>query len=258
MLLVNDVRRVQRVLSTASLVLFASCFPQGDVLQGRADPLRCDESFDDHTHRGPIDPATFEAFTESPAGEQPQRVSFIVAWVTDDERRQVRFEDGRFYQWHDQWFWFRLMNGVSACGSSADPVMGARFDSIQALEDAFRNVPDAQLPLDLTRVAGGRYYSPGFYELALHVKPRVYGPGTLFRRVEAGRDDRWFFELEFVDQVTRDDLEKMHATIEATLPAGSRLFWRAVSAAQSSLGDTLQHSDGLLRERVLRLGEEPP
>lgn len=247
-----------RLVSTASLLLLAACFPRGDVLQGQADALSCDESFDDHTHRGAIDGATFASFAQTAAGEQPERVGFIVAWVTDDQRRQVRFEDGRFYEWHDQWFWFRLMNGVSACGSSADPVRGAKFDSMQALEDAFRGVPDDKLPLDLTRVTGGRYYSPGFYTLALHATPRVYGPGMMYRRVEAGRDDRWFFELEFVDEPTRADLEKMHATLEAALPTGAKLFWRAISTAQSTLGTALQQSDSVLHDRVLRLGEEPP
>lgn len=231
-----------RLRHLAALSLLLGCLPRGNALTGDQDPLRCDEAFDDHTRRAPeLD--LFEA-------NDPPGVDFIVVNVSDETARHVRFEDARFYDFHDEWYWFRLLNGVSACGSSANPVDG-RFESIDAVEAALRTV--SELPLDLERVTGGRLYSPGFYELAFRVTPRPYVPGTLFNR-----QDRWFFELEFVDVVTEADVTAAHATLEATLPAGAKLYWRAVSANQSQLGTTLQQGTGPLRDRVLRLGEEPP
>jgi hypothetical protein len=256
------VRRYSRIvlarsLAALSCIALCGCFPKGPALEGTADPNVCDQSFDDHTHVGAIDVATFERMLETPLDARPQSVDFIVVWVGDAERRQVRFEEGGFYAFHDQWYWFRLMNGVSACGSSATPVSGHAFATVAEIEASFKG--KATLPLDLERTSDGRVVSPSFYTLSLRVTPRVYATGTLFRFIDAGRADRWAFELEFVDEVKVADLHAIHATLEAALPAGSELFWRTVSPAQGALGTKLQQDPvEPLRARVLRLGEEPP
>lgn len=228
----------------------AGCFPRGPELLGDQDPRACDDAFDDHTHRGSIDVAKFDSFAENP-GESPVHVDFFVSFVAEPAIRQVRFEDGAFYEFHDQWLWFRLMNGMNACGSSANPMTGGeRFDSIAAIEATLKG--KVELPLDLARTTGGRYVSPTFYTLAFRSEPRVYVPGTMFRR-----DDKWWFELEVSDVVKESDLVSTHAALEAVLPAGSVLFWRAISPEQSELGTRLQRGGGVLSTRVLRLGEEP-
>ena len=239
------------------LLALSGCFPKGPALEGSADPSRCDQTFEDHTHPGALDLPTFEQLLVPPADARPQRVDFIVVWVADPERRQVRYEDGDFYAFHDQWYWFRLMNGVSACGSSADPVPGHAFATVAQIEASLKG--KEALPLDLERTSDGRIVSPSFYTLALRVTPRVYGTGTLFRFIDAGRADRWAFELEFVDGVTVEDLHSIHGALEATLPNGGSLFWRAVSPVQGAIATKLQEDPSEpLRERVLRLGEEPP
>lgn len=240
-----------RRLVLISCLVAAGCFPRGPELLGDQDPRACDDSFDDHTHKGSIDVATFDALAESPAGEQPVRVDFFVAFVTEPAIRHVRFEDGTFYEFHDQWLWFRLMNGVNACGSSANPVAGGeRFETIDAIKATLKG--KVELPLDLARTTGGRYVSPTFYTLAFRAEPRVYAPGTMFRR-----DDKWWFELEVSDPVKESDLLAVHSTLETALPSSSTLFWRAISPEQSELGTRLQRGGGPLSTRVLRLGEEP-
>jgi hypothetical protein len=236
-----------------ALLLLTACFPRGPVLEGEADPNTCDETFDDHTHVGSIDVATLEGLLENPVDERPQRVDFVVVWVADSERRRVRFEEGSFYAFHDQWYWFRLMNGVSACGSSATPERGRRFATIAEIEQDLKD--RVVLPLDLTRTSDGRVVSPSFYSLSLRSSPRVYATGTLFRYVDLGRVDRYAFELAFVDEVTSEDLHAIHSTIEAALPGGEPLSWRAVSPAQGALATKLQDAGDPLR--VLRVGEEP-
>lgn len=235
------------------LLLLAACFPRGPVLEGEADPNTCDETFDDHTHVGAIDVATLERLLENPVDERPQRVDFVVVWVTDAERRVVRFEEGAFYGFHDQWYWFRLMNGVSACGSSATPERGRRFATIAEIEQDLKD--RVVLPLDLTRTTDGRVVSPSFYSLSLRASPRVYATGTLFRYIDPGKADRYAFEVAFVDEVTSEDLHAIHSTIEAALPGGAPLTWRAVSPAQGALATTLEDSGDSLR--VVRVGEEP-
>jgi len=163
------------LIRLVALVLLAGCLPRGNALTGDQDPLRCDETFDDHTRRTPeLD--FFEA-------HDPPAVDFIVVNVSDEAARHVRYEDARFYDFHDEWYWFRLLNGVSACGSSANPVQGS-FASIDAIERSLRDV--TPLPLDLERVTGGRLYSPGFYELAFRVTPRPYSSTRLPSSARSG------------------------------------------------------------------------
>jgi hypothetical protein len=233
----------------------AGCFPVGPALEGEADPNECDQSFDDHTHVGAIDVATFERLLEVPRDTVPQSVDFLVVYVSDSERRHVRFEDGAFYEFHDEWYWFRLMNGVTACGSSATPVRERRFTTVQEIEEALKDRP--ALPLDLARTSGGRLYSPSFYTLSLRTRPRVYATGTLFRWV--GSPDRYAFELPLVDAVTSEELHAIHATLEAALPNQEPLFWRAVSPQQGDLAAKIE-GDGsdVLHSKTLKLGEAPP
>ena len=207
------------------MLALSGCFPVGPALQGEADPNECDESFDDHTHVGKLDVAAFERLLEVPVDTRPQSVDFVVIYVSDAERRRVRFEDGAFYEFHDEWYWFRLMNGVTACGSSASPVRGRTFATVQEIEAALKDQP--RLPLDLSRTSDGRIVSPSFYTLSLRTKPRMYATGTMFRW--PGTPDRYAFELAFVDAVTSEELHTVHATLEAALPGGEPLYWRAVS-----------------------------
>ena len=244
-------------LRTLMLIALAGCFPRGPALEGESDPNVCDETFDDHTHVGVIDIATLEGLLENPVDARPQSIDFVVIYVNDSERRRVRFEDGAFYEFHDEWFWFRLMNGVSACGSSATPERGKRFATIAEIKADLTG--KTVLPLDLQRTSDGRIVSPSFYTLSLRVSPRVYATGTLFRYVDLGIADRWAFELAFVDAVNTEDLHAIHATLQVALPGDVALFWRAVSPDQSALGTRLEGdaADPLTR-RVLRLGQEPP
>ena len=236
------------------VLALTGCFPRGPALEGEADPNECDESFDDHTHVGSIDVATFERLLEVPLDSQPQSVDFVVVYVSDPERRRVRFEDGAFYEFHDEWYWFRLMNGVTACGSSATPVRGRKFATVKEIEDSLKDQP--VLPLDLART-GDRIVSPSFYTLSLRTKPRMYATGTLFRWV--GTPDRYAFELAFVDEATSEELHSVHATIEAALPSGESLFWRAVSPKQGELATQIESDQNdSLSGRMLRVGEMPP
>lgn len=245
---------MMRWLCLLSFSALVGCFPRGPALEGDVDPDACDEEFDDHTHVGAMDVDTFQRLLENSVSEREQRVDFLVTSVARPALRRVRFEDGSFFSFHDEWYWFRLLNGVSACGSSANPIALGTFETIDEIYAFLAD--DEDLPLDLARTADGRIVSPSFYELSLRTSPRVYGPGTLFRYV--GPQDGWAFEVAFVDAITAEDLRSVHATVEAALPAGGQLFWRAVSPAHNALADALETGgDEQLRGRILRVGEEP-
>jgi hypothetical protein len=237
-------------------VTTGGCFPRGPAIEGDADPTFCEagDTFEDHTHIGAFDVETFMHFA-MPNGTATA-VDFIVVDVTDATRRHVRFEDASFYAFHDEWSWFRLLNGVPACGSTADPEPIGPFASIDEIY-AFLD-GESELPLDLSRTLEGRLVSPGFYTLALRTTPRVYATGTLFRFAH-DRGDRYVFELAFVDAVTHDDLTLIHAELEAAVPDDDPVYWRALSADQIALARSIERDAGdPLRARMLMPGASPP
>lgn len=251
------VKLVVVVLTAFTLVTnLAGCFPRGPALVGDTDPTSCDEgdAFDDHTHRSAFDVETFTRLADPTS--VPGAVDFIVVDVTDDARRHVRLEDASFYAFHDEWSWFRLLNGVPACGSTADPEpLGpfATIDDIYTFLDG-----ETELPLDLSRTVDGRLVSPGFYTLSLRTTPRVYATGTLFRYAHE-RGDRYAFELAFIDAVTRADLGAIHDVLERAVPDGDPMYWRALSSDQIGLARSIEVDDGdALRARVLMPGATPP
>ena len=247
-----------RVAAGHALVLAAcaACFPVGPALDGDSDPRACDESFEDHTIVDAIDRATFASIAEDPAAD-PQRVDFVISSLTEPAIRTVRFEDASFYDFHDEWYWFRLLNGVAACGATTTPEDHGPFATIDDVYARFDG--DDDLPLDLERATGDRLVSPSFYTLALRAETRVYGVGTVLRHLlgDGESEDAWTFELEFVDDVSRDDLARVFDALDGALPAGADVMWTAVSPAQTALADALDADDDPLGARVLRVGETP-
>ena len=212
-----------QLVRTASLLLLAAC-PRGDVLQGR--PTRAElrrRSFDDHPPCGAIDGSDVRFLLR-----RPRRANSLARGlyrrVGDRRRSGGRCASRRaLLRAARPWFWFAWMNGVSACGSSADPVRGAKFDL--DTEGARGRVPQRCSTTSCrstSRVTGGRYCTARRNIASRCIAtPRVCAPGMMYRRVEAGRDDRWFFRLRSSTSPARADLEKMHATLEAALPTGA-------------------------------------
>jgi len=245
-------------VATAMALATAACFPSGPALVGQADPLGCDETFNDHTHKGPIDVDAFVALSRDPVDARTQAVDFIITTPRGPAVRAARFADAHFYGYHDEWYWFRLLNGQSACGASTTPVdLGRSFSTVQEIYDAFAGVDDSALPLDLARVGGVRLVSPSFYALALRTQPRAYVTGTVLRFVGDGGDDAWAFELADVDEVGRDDLGLVFDILDDALPPGAEVAWRLTGGAHEALAATLADDGDPLAARVLARGATP-
>ena len=177
---------------------------------------------------------------------------------------QVHYYRNDFYQLHDEWYWFRLLNGQAAPGSDTNPTSGLGFDSIAAIYRALANV--SPLPLDLVFIGAtggsqaGRLYAPAFYALAGLGAPdasRVYGLGTFIhdppdpRRAAAGRIHA--FQLEYGERVDAATLARYFAALRATLPPSiaAELRYLARSPAQEALVRALRTSGDPLRTRLL-------
>jgi hypothetical protein len=172
--------------------------------------------------------------------------------------------DPRFYSLHDEWYWYRLLNGQPMPGDDVQPWSGQTFATIAAVYKRF-HPGDAHLPLDLA-FYGDRLYSKRFYDNAgLCVDsqpdtqcPRKYGATEIQHLpVDARRNspqELWLFALEYGDAPTAIQLGQFFHRLQAVLPAeiAPKLKWLArTSDRQEALARTLQSTDGPLRNRVL-------
>lgn len=210
------------------------------------------------------------------------------AWgMTDEGHVQVKFTltgfqateghaffyDPHFFKLHDEWYWFRLLNGASIPLFGTVPVDGLSFDSVEAIYDDFAG--KTSLPLDLRWTQGDRLYSPRFYDAALGRQQwngkRAFGVGSLLYYpadpLRVFPDEIYAFELEFVDDSDEAGLQHFFDRLRAKLPhdvAGKLMWISRGSTHQDALAAQLRQSQSPLRDRVLTYadlvvpGEEVP
>lgn len=212
--------------------------------------------FDDHTVGGFSRTTELSAFLIQGPGRSQSK--FIVTRFGDQLRRSVRFLDSEFFAMHDEWYWFRLLNGHGVEG--ADDVVaiaGLRFATVGQIV-AWAREQD-ELPLDLRFVGDDRLYSPHFYTLALQ-DPRAFGLGSLVHipaKPGVGQPERWLFELEYGDSVDHAQLMIFFASLQATLPpeVAANIVWVARSAVQRQLVEQMRAEQLPFFDRVTTYDE---
>jgi hypothetical protein len=179
---------------------------------------------------------------------------FVITDFSDPSRRRIHYLDGRYYRFHDEWAWFRLLNGQSVSG-------------MELLERrAFRSPEDTrrwaiahedELP-DGLELTDGRLYHRHFYDLTLLDHDRKLGAGSLIHvEARAGRPELWGFEIEYTDPARVEELLVFFTELEKTIPEPARagLRWFARSPAQLEIGKQLQEREPRLAGRVLTYAE---
>lgn len=224
-----------------------------------------DPAFDDHTVRAIPSPACFFEYA-GPFESDPVVVKYTIVDVNrgTPAEADLRFYDNRFYQLHDEWFWFRLLNGQPIPNlASPAPVTGLSFATIADVYLAFAG--KSELPLDLKWFGGagpfaGRLYSQAFYDLAAFggaLSERFFAVGSLVHltanpaRVFPG--EIWGFELEYSDVPSVAYLERVLAVLATKVPAeiAGELRWVARSAEQEAMALRLRQAGHPLGERAL-------
>lgn len=245
--------------------------PDDSDTVGPGCDLPADPGFDDHSRSALPERACFDAFAASTS--DPATVKFVildVSRVADDraDEADLRFTDSAFYTLHDEWFWFRLLNGQPIPGRPIAPLSGQTFPTIASVYETYAG--QATLPLDLTRLGAtgpfpGRIYSPEFYRLAGLTstgttpaeKPPFIGLGTVVH-FEANAERRfpgeiWGFELEYGHVPTMAEVVRYFMMVEAKLPpeAKGKLRWIARSPTQRTIAKNLQTSGHPFGSRTL-------
>lgn len=151
--------------------------------------------------------------------------------------------DSSFYELHDEWYWFRLLNGQSVPGLATVPAEVAPPEGFESIDEVYTWAlarPD-NLPLDLRFTRDNeRLYSNQFYNLALRDPDKTYGLGTLVR-YDTEEGSRWVVELQFSEATTVDSIGQFFDRLAETLPdeLGEQLLWVARSPEQAVTADAL-------------------
>lgn len=198
--------------------------------------------------------AEFQQLAAVPPGvtERPAvaGAKFVITNFSDPEQRKLHFLDGRHYQFHDEWAWFRLLNGQSVAGMDA---MEPR--SFKAPEEARRwaIAHEDELPEGL-EVTDGRLYARHFYDLTLSEDERPLGAGSLIHVEARGqRPELWGFEVDYTDHAQVPELLVFFNELEKAIPeqARGRLHWFARSPEQLAVGQQLIAQDARWKGRML-------
>jgi hypothetical protein len=212
--------------------------------------------FDDHTFPCLATRAGFDAAAGSRAGTHVVKFE-ILGFPSDD--LEVRFLDSRFYDLHDEWYLFRMMNGREVRGEEQFRPFPGEFSDIGALYAwaALQDLPALFPPTFVTWTPTGRLNSPRFYELALG-RPRRIGAGSVIR-IDADREGRtrWVFELEHSDEVVVDEIPAFFRTLDAALgpEIDAELAWVVRSAHQEEVARELERQGSPFAARIVRYDE---
>lgn len=198
--------------------------------------------------------AEFQQLAAVPAevSERPPiaGAKFVVTSFSDAARRRVHFLDGRYYRFHDEWAWFRLLNGQAVTGML--PLVPHAF---AAPEDARRwaEQHEDELPSGL-EIVDGRLYVRSFYDLSLSESGRPLGAGSLIHVAARGaQPELWGFEIEYSDPAGTDELRVFADLLDQVIPqeARGKLRWFARSPEQLEVGKRWAAEDPRMQGRVL-------
>ncbi len=210
------------------------------------------DGFDDHSVAKLATVADYERLAATAHGRAAGK--FIVTGF-NTAQEDIRYLDNAFYALHDEWYWYRLLNGQRIPGRDGIvPVDGLHFTSVAEIYGWAKQ--QTTLPLDLTWVDDGRLYSPRFYELSLSVSPRAFGLGTLIHvTATTGRPERWAFQLEFTDLLTHAELVRYFERLAATLPPelADQVVWVVRSPPQEALAQNIEAQKLPYWNRIIRL-----
>ena len=223
---------------------------------GTTSPGSPVSGFDDHTVPRLSTVDEYSALARSGVSGQSVVKFTIPSMLSGSE---VHWLDSNFYELHDEWYWFRLLNGQPVPGSDAEPLRGESFSTI---EEVYAWAGDQRdLPLGLRWVDsssfGERLYSDAFYELVLDTTPRTHAVGSLVRMAAPSGEEHWLIELEYGDEPTPEQIAVIFERLTATVPdeIGSRLEWVLRSPQQEAIAEEMAETSLPYHDRVVRYAD---
>jgi len=180
----------------------------------------------------------------------------------------VVFYDSNFYTLHDEWYWFRLLNGRSVPGSPDQPVQNLSFDTVDEVYEWALPRQD-NLPLGLEFFRDDRLATTDFYAMAgtdsrpdrmlqLGFSGRHFGLGSVvFVPASETESESWLLELEFQDTGGPEIIAQFFDRIIANVPPeiGDNLKWVVRSPQQEITAQRMENEGLRFSDRIVRYSE---
>jgi hypothetical protein len=244
------VRKNRKLSALVALCLAFACGHPGTARTALDQP-----GFADFTTDRIDSLAEFQQLAAVPASapDRPEiaGAKFVITDFSDPARRRIRFLDGRYYQFHDEWYWFRQLNGQRVPG---DQTLAPHPFATPELARIWARAHADDLPSKL-ELSDQRLYAPEFYRLSLAESERVVAAGSLIH-VPArppARTEIWAFEVDYTDPVDGPAISVFFDTLTPVIPepARSGLRWIARSPEQIELAHQLSEAVPALRARTM-------
>ena len=217
------------------------------------------DSFDDHTY--PCLGSSDSFYWLAGSRASTTAVKFLLSPYADAENLPIAFLDTVFYSVHDEWYYFRMLNGQSVANEDLYAPYDGDFGSVEEIYAWAQGVD--VLPYDeaFLKWSGDRLLSTRFYDLAIDIQPRILGAGTLIhvpaRDEPEPRPEIWGFELEYRDEPAHADVAFYFESLEASLPAdiSASLNWIVRSPAQEELAVAMEAGELERHDQIIRYSE---
>jgi hypothetical protein len=220
-------------------------------------PTFIDErGFDDHTVPRISSIEEFMALARSDrAGQSVVKFAFT---NPASDTGPVSLYDSAFYGLHDEWYYFRLLNGQPVEGAEDRPWTGRTFKTVDEIKAWANAMPPDQLPVGL-KISKDRLYSNAFYNGAVFTEPRRFGVGSIVRFIPStpGAEIRWLLELEFVDRTSPQWVATVMRRVSASLPqdVAAKLEWVVRSPQQDLVATEMTERKLEFHDRIVRYSE---
>ncbi len=208
-----------------------------------------EQGADDHVVSAIHSLEQFRTLTAAQNGKL-KTVKFIIpSFQRQTPNAGVLYMDGDFYTFHDEWYWYRRLNGVPALG-----------------DKGLENTPGCAMPKDCAqwgrqqasppmglRFVEDRMYAQQFYDMALG-KHRKVGLGALvFSEGNEKRAAVFGFRLEYMDAPTSEDVLRFFGRLRASLSVelAEQLVWIPRSPVQMALAREMVSVKALSADRIV-------
>ena len=131
------------VATSLALLVAATACQSSDSANGTTTTSTIEitvDGFDDHTVDRFQSIAEVEAFGVADASRTAVKFA-----IPDLGSPGVIWLDGAFYELHDEWYWFRLLNGHAVQGLDTEPIPVDSFPKFSTIDEVYAWVP-VQMP----------------------------------------------------------------------------------------------------------------
>src|SRR5690606_37927093 len=118
---------------------------------------------------------------------------------------EVRFHARGSFRFHDEWYYFRLLNGVEVPGSDALPTEGLELAHVDDVYRWAREQPS--LPYGMRFVAvGERLECDEFYQLAHRASPKRFAAVEILHEADDAGSMRYVWRGSYRDPMSATDV----------------------------------------------------